>query len=321
MSILAGPSGRRAMRTDSPRRAPGRSQDVRRRKRRRREVAAAAAFIGPHLAGMALFVILPIIASLFLAFTNWEPLKPASFIGFGNFGALVKDPNFQRVLLNTFTYALGTIPLSVGLGLLTAVLLNRRFHGVAVIRAVFLLPTVVTATAVGLVWKWLLQPDGLLNIGLHTVGLNGPTWLVSSKWAMPALVLVATWQSFGSNMVIFLAGLQRIPPNLYEAARIDGAGAWSQFRHVTLPMLSPTTFFVLVLSVIGTFQAFDVVLLLTGGGPGTATTTLMLFIYQEGFQIFRQGYAAAASLVLLLIILSITIMQLRLQKRWVHYDD
>jgi len=291
------------------------------RKRIRHERLVALAFIAPHLLGMLVFLFIPIIAAFALAGTDWEPLRDANFVGLDNFRQLFADRNFGQVMINTLVYAGALIPLSIGMGLLCAVVLNRKMPGIKFLRGVLLMPMIVTATAVGLIWRWIFQSDGLANTLLATVGIQGPNWLVDRNWAMVALIIVSVWQGFGINMIIFLAGLKNIPTHLYEAAKLDGAGPIRQFRHITLPMLSPTTFLVLVLTVIGSFQAFDQVLLLTAGGPGVSTTTMVLFIYQEGFQAFRQGYAAAASLVLLALILAFTLFQMKLQRRWVHYDD
>jgi ABC-type sugar transport system permease subunit len=175
--------------------------------------------------------------------------------------------------------------------------------------------------ALSLVWKWLYLPDiGLINSVLGVVGINGPAWLTSQTWAMPALILMSVWKGFGYNMVIFLAGLQGIPDHLYDAAKVDGATAWRRFLNVTLPLLSPTTFFVVVISVISSFQVFDQALIMTNGGPGTATTTLVLYIYQKGFQSFDMGYAAAVALVLFAVIFVFTVIQFLFQRRWVTYD-
>jgi multiple sugar transport system permease protein len=175
--------------------------------------------------------------------------------------------------------------------------------------------------ALSLVWKWLYLPDiGLVNQLLALVGISGPSWLVSTTWAMPAVIIMSVWKSFGYNMVLFLAGLQNIPAHLYEAAMIDGASAWQRFRHITVPMLSPTTFFVVIISLINSFQVFDQALVMTGGGPGVATTTLVLHIYQVGFQSFHMGYAAAIAWVLFAIIFTFTVIQFRVQRRWVTYE-
>jgi ABC-type sugar transport system permease subunit len=200
-------------------------------------------------------------------------------------------------------------------------LLNQALRGVVIFRSIFLLPYVTVTVALSLVWKWLYLPDiGLINSVLGVVGINGPAWLTSQTWAMPALILMSVWKGFGYNMVIFLAGLQGIPDHLYDAAKVDGATAWRRFLNVTLPLLSPTTFFVVVISVISSFQVFDQALIMTNGGPGTATTTLVLYIYQKGFQSFDMGYAAAVALVLFAVIFVFTVIQFLLQRRWVTYD-
>ena len=188
-------------------------------------------------------------------------------------------------------------------------------------RSVFLLPYVTLTVAIALVWKWLYLPEvGLFNQVLKLFGLQGPAWLTNPLWAMPAIILLSVWKSFGYNMVLFLAGLQGIPQSLYEAASIDGANAWQRFRYVTLPMLSPVTFFVVVISTIGSFQVFDQVLVMTNGGPGLATTTLVLYIYQQGFQSFHMGYASAVAWVLFGIVFVFTLIQFWFQRRLVTYE-
>jgi multiple sugar transport system permease protein len=200
-------------------------------------------------------------------------------------------------------------------------LVNQSLRFIVVFRSIFLLPYVTLTVALALVWRWLYLPDiGLINNALRAVGLDGPTWLTSERWAMPALIIFTVWKTFGYTMVHFLAGLQNVPEHLYDAAKVDGANAWQRFRGVTLPMLSPTTFFVVVISIIGTFQVFDQALAMTDGGPGTATTPRVMYIYDEGFQAFHMGYAAAIAWVLFAIVYFFTLIQFWLQRRWVTHD-
>jgi multiple sugar transport system permease protein len=208
------------------------------------------------------------------------------------------------------------------LALLLAIALNQQLRGMHVFRAAYFLPTITSAVAAATVWRWIYEPNfGLLNSLLYAIGVeHPPTWISSPAWAMPALILLGIWQGLGFQMVIFLAGLQGIPAHLYEAAAIDGAGWWARFRHITLPLISPTTFFVLIISVIGSYQVFDQAFVLTEGGPGYATTTLVYYIYEYGFQFFKMGYAAAMAWILFAIVFVLTVIQFRIQARWVHYD-
>lgn len=290
--------------------------------RRDHETLSAYLFLAPNTLGFLIFTALPVVAALVLAFYDWDLLLGAEYVGLENFRRLLfEDDVFRAAGLNTFYFVAVSVPLSAGLGLAVALLCNQALRGITIFRAIFLLPYVTITVAVALVWRWLYHPTlGLFNNLLALVGIEGPSWLVSTRWAMPAIILLTIWKSFGYNMVLFLAGLQGIPEQLYEAATIDGANAWQRFRHVTLPMLSPTTFFVVIISIIGSFQVFDQALVMTGGGPGVATTTLVLFIYQVGFQSFHMGYAAAAAWLLFVVIMVFTLIQFRTQRRWVTYE-
>jgi ABC-type sugar transport system permease subunit len=291
-------------------------------KDREHEGLAAGLFLLPNLIGFLIFTAIPVGAAFVLAFYNYDLLLGASWAGLENFRELFTvDRVFRAALFNTVYFTAVSVPLSVVLGLAIAILVNQALRGVVIFRSIFLLPYVTVTVALSLVWKWLYLPDiGLINSALGAVGIVGPAWLTSQTWAMPALILMSVWKGFGYNMVIFLAGLQGIPDHLYDAAKVDGATAWRRFLNVTLPLLSPTTFFVVVISVISSFQVFDQALIMTNGGPGTATTTLVLYIYQKGFQSFDMGYAAAVALVLFAVIFVFTVVQFLFQRRWVTYD-
>jgi multiple sugar transport system permease protein len=291
-------------------------------KDREHEGLAAGLFLLPNLIGFLIFTAIPVGAAFVLAFYNYDLLLGASWAGLENFRELFTvDRVFRAALFNTVYFTAVSVPLSVVLGLAIAILVNQALRGVVIFRSIFLLPYVTVTVALSLVWKWLYLPDiGLINSALGAVGIDGPAWLTSQTWAMPALILMSVWKGFGYNMVIFLAGLQGIPDHLYDAAKVDGATAWRRFLNVTLPLLSPTTFFVVVISVISSFQVFDQALIMTNGGPGTATTTLVLYIYQKGFQSFDMGYAAAVALVLFAVIFVFTVVQFLFQRRWVTYD-
>jgi multiple sugar transport system permease protein len=290
--------------------------------KREHEGLAAGLFLLPNLIGFLIFTAIPVGAAFILAFYDYDLLLGASWAGLENFREMfTTDEVFRAALFNTVYFTAVSVPLSVVLGLVTAMLVNKALRGIVIFRSIFLLPYVTVTVALSLVWKWIYLPDiGLINSVLGVFGIDGPPWLTSGTWAMPALILMSVWKGFGYNMVIFLAGLQGIPDHLYDAAKVDGATAWRRFLNVTLPLLSPTTFFVVVISVISSFQVFDQALIMTNGGPGTATTTLVLYIYQVGFQSFEMGYAAAVALVLFAAIFVFTVIQFLLQRRWVTYD-
>jgi multiple sugar transport system permease protein len=290
--------------------------------KREHEGLAAGLFLLPNLIGFLIFTAIPVGAAFVLAFYDYDLLLGASWAGLENFREMfTTDEVFRAALFNTVYFTAVSVPLSVVLGLATAMLVNQALRGIVIFRSIFLLPYVTVTVALSLVWKWIYLPDiGLINSVLGVFGIAGPPWLTSGTWAMPALILMSVWKGFGYNMVIFLAGLQSIPDHLYDAAKVDGATAWRRFLNVTLPLLSPTTFFVVVISVISSFQIFDQALIMTNGGPGTATTTLVLYIYQKGFQSFDMGYAAAVALVLFAAIFVFTVIQFLFQRRWVTYD-
>lgn len=290
------------------------------KKRRINEIIAAYLFLLPSFAGLILFIIYPIIKSFFLSFHSWNLLGLQTWVGFENYRGLFSDPVFIDSLKNTAYFSFGSIPGKICIALFIAVLLNQRIRGVYTFRAAYFLPVVCSTVAVAMVWQWLYETDfGLINYFLTKLGLAPIPWITSAEWAMPAIIIVAVWKDIGYNMVIFLAGLQGVPAEFYEAAKIDGANAWKTFWHITLPMISPTTFFVTVMSIIYSFQVFDVTMILTGGGPGTATISLVQYIYRCGFQFFRMGYASAIAYILFVIVLTLTLIQVKTGKRWVHY--
>jgi multiple sugar transport system permease protein len=288
----------------------------------RREERAAWLFLVPSLILFTVFTALPVISAFLISFSHWDLFNAPRWAFFDNYIALWNDPIFRQVLGNTGTYVLLAVPLQMILGLLCALGLNRGVPGQAFCRVVYFLPVVTSTVAAGLVWAWLFNSNfGLINMGLSSLGIADlPKWLISSRWAMPAVITVSVWQGLGYSMVLFLAGLQNIRRDLYEAAALDGATGWSRFWHITLPLLSPMTFFVLVISIIGSFQVFELVFVMTKAGPANATNTLVYFIYQNGFMFYQMGIASAAAMVLFLIVLVLTLVQYRLQTRWVHYE-
>ncbi|HEX9006211.1 MAG TPA: sugar ABC transporter permease [Bacteroidota bacterium] len=278
-------------------------------------------YLLPTLAGLLLFSAGSVVASFLMSFTRWQVVTPPEWIGLGNYRDLLASPLFWQVFWNTLLYVLLAVPLSIGSALAAALLVNQKLRGVRFFRTIYFLPVVSSMVAVALVWSYMYNPEyGLLNAVLRNVfGISGPAWLSDARWAMPAMVLVTVWKSLGYTMVIFLAGLQNIPGELYEAAAIDGVGSFRKLWRITLPMLSPTLFFALVITLIGSFQVFEQTYMLTRGGPANATMTLSYYIYQHAFQFFHMGYAAAMSYVLFAFLFVITLVQFRLQRKWVFY--
>jgi multiple sugar transport system permease protein len=289
---------------------------------RRRRALEGLLYLSPWALGLALFVVGPMLVSLYLSLTRYDIVSPPAFVGVDNYAmALTGDKLFWSSLGRTFAFAFVAVPLGSTLSLLLAVLLNQSLRGTSVYRTFFFLPSLTPAVAAAILWSWVLQPEaGLVNYLLSLVGIKGPPWLGSAEWAIPAIVLIALWQNAGGNrMMIYLAGLQGVPPELYEAARIDGAGAWSTFRHVTVPLISPTIFFNLVLGVIGALKVFTIAFVATKGGPAYATWFFALHIYTQAFQYFELGYAAALSWLFFVILLAFTAIQFGLSRRWVYY--
>jgi multiple sugar transport system permease protein len=282
----------------------------------------ALLFLAPTLIGLTLLSAGPILASFGISLTNWDLLRPPQFVGLDNFVALADNPRFLVSLRNTAIYTILSVPIGLVLALGLALALNQPLRGIALIRTAYFLPVVTSATAVGLVWAWIYSPaSGLLNQFIGVFGLPSQKWVTDPFWAMPAIVAMSVWQGLGINVIIFLAGLQAIPQEYYDAASVDGAARWARFRHVTLPLLTPSIFFTGILSLIGSFQVFDQVYILARPGkPTEATITLVYFIYESGFRFFRMGEAAAASWILFLIVGVFTLVYFRSQRRWVHYQ-
>jgi multiple sugar transport system permease protein len=290
------------------------------RAQRRREVIEAYLYLLPTFVGLILFSLGAIVVSVGISFTDWDVLQPPHWVGLSNYVRLFSTPLNWQVFGNTLYYTGVIVPVGAALALGLALALNRGLRGIVVLRSLYFLPVISSTVAVSLVWGWLYnQQFGLINYLLSLMGITGPAWLADTRTAMPAVIIMSIWKGLGYNMVIFLAGLQGIPQELYEAAEIDGAGAWARFRYVTLPLVSPTTFFVVVLSTIAAFQVFDQTYVMTGGGPAYSTTTLALFIYQNAFQWFHMGYAAALSYVLFAAVAVVTLVQFRVQGRFVFY--
>jgi multiple sugar transport system permease protein len=286
----------------------------------KKEAVEGFLFISPWLIGFLIFTLGPLIASIFLSLSKWDIFSDPQFVGMQNYVKLFEDPLFKKSLWNTFYYAIFSIPLGMIGGLSLALLLNQKVKGLPIFRTMFYLPSVTSGVAVALLWKWIFNPEfGLANAILNWFGLPSSQWLSSPAWAMPALIIMSLW-GVGGGMLIYLAGLQGIPQQLYEAAELDGAGSWSCFVNITLPMLSPTLFFQLIMGIIGSFQVFTQVFVMTGGGPANATLVYVLYLYRNAFQWWKMGYASALAWFLFAIILVLTLIQFKLAPRWVHYD-
>jgi ABC-type sugar transport system permease subunit len=296
-------------------------------KRRRAPNLIPYAFLAPSVAGFFVFTLIPVVAVLVLSFFKWDLFHLPQFVGLQNFRKVLgvvnrngqwewADPQFWKSLGNTIFFMMA-IPISMAGSLLLACVLNQKLRGRIFFRTVFFLPSICMGVGILLLWRFLFDGEsGLINEGLAAVGIRGPNWLTDYYWAKPAIMLMGLWASIGgTNMILYLAGLQNIPPELYEAAQIDGASGVQQFFHVTLPMLAPTTFFVFTTSVIGGFQGeFDSAFVMTRGGPDGATTPLSFFIYRHAFEWFNMGYAAAISIVMFALIMITTLINWRLNK-------
>jgi multiple sugar transport system permease protein len=277
-------------------------------------------FIAPWLIGLIVLQIGPMIASLWLSFTHYEVLNPPVWVGIQNYRRLfTADPLFVKSLMNTLYYVAGSVPVRLGIALLLALLLNQPLRGAYLFRVIFYLPSVTSGVAVATVWLWMFEPTyGVINNVLKWFHIAGPPWLGSLKWAMPSII-VMSFIYIGSMMVVFLAGLQGIPRHLYEAAEIDGAGTLSKFRNITLPMLSSTIFFNLIMAIITAFQVFTNVYVMTRGGPAQATYVYMVYLYDQAFRYVHMGYASALAWVLFVIIFVVTIIQVK-TSGWVYYE-
>lgn len=287
----------------------------------RGQTAAAIVLLAPAILLLLAFFLVPVLSGLFLSLTDFDiyaiaSLDNARFVGLGNYGDVLRSDAFRQAIRNTLYFVIVGGPLSIAVSLGAALLVDARsLRGKAWFRTAYFLPVVTTLVAVAIVWRYLYHPNGLLNHLLGLFGIHPLDWLGDPDWAMPAIILLAVWKNFGYNMLIFLAGLQSIPEELYEAASLDGAGARRRFQHVTLPGLGPVMFFVALTTMIGYFQLFAEPYVMTQGGPLGSTRSVMLLMYEEGFRWWRMGHAATIATFLLLITLTATVVQLRLRKR------
>ncbi|WP_265521130.1 carbohydrate ABC transporter permease [Oerskovia flava] len=287
------------------------------RKLKLRNTLIGWSFILPNFIGFAVLTLIPVFALFYVSFTNWNVFGAAQWTGLDNYTRLFGDASFQKALFNTFYYSVFHIPLTLAASLGLALLLNRKLRGVAFFRTVAFFPYITSVVAIAVVWNMLFSPEfGPINQFLRAIGIdNPPGWTTSATWAMPAVILVSVWREMGYYMLLLLAGLQTVPAQLYEAARMDGANAWQRFWNVTLPGLRPTMFFVTVMLTIQSFKIFDLILVMTNGGPGQSTLVLSQYIYQKGFVENQFGYASAVSVALFAICLVVTIIQFIANKR------
>lgn len=286
---------------------------------KRQEALAAALMLTPNLLGLVIFLVIPTIASFGISLTNWNLIGNIRWTGLGNFKDVFGDILFWQTLKNTTVYVFCKVPLNIFFSLILAALLNQALYARTFFRALIFLPMIASSVSVALLWQPLFLTNGLLNRVLTMTGLPPSTWIYSPKTSMMSVIIVALWKEIGYYMVMFLAGLQSISRTYYEAANIDGAGGLQKFFRITMPLISPTTFFVLTISIIGSFQIFDLTTVLTAGGPVNSTNTLIMYVYQAGFRFFRMGYASALSTVLFIIVLALTIIQNWASKHWVFY--
>lgn len=288
----------------------------------RREERVFYLFILPWLIGLVAFSAGPILGILGLSFTNWTVMfKDLRFIGFENYIELFSDSTFWISVGNTFYIAAGRVFVGTIFALFLAILLNQKVPGIPFFRAVFYLPSVTAGVAVALVWIWIFNPQlGIINYTLKLFGIKGPLWIHSSQWVKPSLILMSVF-TVGPNMIILLAGLQGIPKELYEAAEIDGAGTWQKFASITLPMLSPVLFFVIVISVVSSFQTFTEIRVMTQGGPGESSNVLIWYLWENAFVFLKLGVAAAVAWIMFVILMGLTGLQFRVGRRWVYYES
>jgi len=289
-------------------------------RRERREAFEGYLSVSPWLIGFLIFTLGPILASIYYGFTQWSITTPPQWVGLQNYiHMFTGDPLFWQALKVTGNFVLLSLPLKLVVGLALSLLLNLKIRGMNFYRTVFYVPAVISGVAVSLMWMWLLQPDtGVINTLLDLIGIEGPKWFWDPNWALPSVALMSVW-SVGGSAIIYLAGLQNIPPSLYEAAEIDGANAWKRFWKITIPLLTPALFFQLIVEMIESFKVFTQAFVITQGGPLKATYFYLYYFYEEAFQNFNMGYASALALVLMAIIMAATIFLNYTSKHWVYY--
>lgn len=291
---------------------------------RRKEITTAYLFIAPQIIGLIIFVLIPLLFAVALCFCSWDFMNVPEFVGGRNFwNVFVFDGDvFYKTLLNTAIFILGIVPLTMALSLGLALLANQKLRGLAFYKSAFFMPMVTSTVAIAMVWYWLYAPDmGLINYLLGLIGITGPGWLADPVWARVAVIIMSAWSKMGYYFLLFLAGLKGISSTYYEAADMDGASFWQKFKNITIPMLSPVTFFIFVMLMIDAFNMFDLAYIMTRGGPMFSTYSLVMYIYNQAFQYFDLGSASVASIVLVLFAGSVSAVQFLVSKRWVNYDN
>ncbi|MGM1050011.1 carbohydrate ABC transporter membrane protein 1, CUT1 family (TC 3.A.1.1.-) [Paenibacillus uliginis N3/975] len=280
-------------------------------------------FILPIVAGYLIFLFGPIVYAFVMSFTNWSLFGNTAYIGLDNYiYAMRDDPVFWDTAVNTVYFSAGLVPLNIVLSLLLAMLLKRKIWGIGLFRTAIFTPVVVSLVVWGIVWKFIFSTDGgLVNLLIRTFGGTEIPWLFSETWTMPTVIVVSALKGVGMNMVIFLAALHDVPKDYYEASKIDGASRWETFKSITLPMITPAVFMVTIITVIGSLKVFGQIYVMTGGGPGTSTYVMVFYIFKQAFRSYEFGYASALAFILFSIILVLTLIQWKLRKRWVHYEQ
>ncbi len=303
----------------SARRAPGGWLT----KERHREALAGYLFILPTFLGYTIFIVGPILAAIGISLTDFDLFEPAKFIGFQNYVNLLADPRLHKVYWNTIYFTVAAVTLNVGVGLLLAVLINRHMPSFLryFFRTAYFFPVLVALAYSAIIWQYLYQKDtGIINYYLHFLNIDPIPWLSSPLWVMPSIIIMDVWKNTGFAMLVFLAGLQGISQDYYESASLDGANRWQSFWHVTLPLITPTLFFNVIIFMIGALQVFDSIVVLTQGGPGDSSRSLVMYVYEKAFQVFEMGYASAISITLFIVIMLLTLVQFRVGQSWVHYE-
>ncbi len=282
----------------------------------------APLFLLPSFAILVIFCFYPMISGFILSFQEWNGFTERINVGFSNYANALSDPIFLKAITNTLVYVIGYVPGTIVFSLFFAVLMNQKIKGKNVFRAIYYLPAITSGVSIALLFRWLYNTDfGLINITLYQLGYEAMIpWLSSSKYAMLSVIIMSVWKSLGSNIILMLAGIQAVPTTLHEAAEIDGANAFKRFFHITLPILSPTLFLVVIMSMIGAFQMFDTIMALTEGGPGNSTMVEVYYIYKAAFENFQMGYASAMAYILFAIIMLITLIQWIVKKKWVYSE-
>lgn len=294
--------------------------DSRKFKRGLRKNIKGYLFISPWLVGFGVFSLYAIGSAVYYSFTKYSVFSPPRWIGLANYRTMfTDDPLVGTSLYNTVYYSILAIVLGITVAFLLATLLNQKVRGLSLFRAMFYVPSITPVVASSVLWIWILTQHGLLNVFLDYLGIRGPAWLANPTWSKFSLVLMSVW-AMGGTMIIFLAGLQGVPRQLYEAAELDGAGIWRKLRHVTIPMMTPVILFNLIMGIIGSFQVFTQAFIMTGGGPGDSTLFYVLYLYQNAFSYYKMGYSSALAIILFIIILTLSLIVFSTSKKWVHYE-